>query len=132
MWRYGRKLLIVRNHPVRFGSHSYCGSVDKMFLIYHLTPSKNMFGLSFLMVSHHFIKFSCHRLCGSSNTAAKTLQDNVIKESDDFMEGNFYPPEVESYRNCVNGYITILICQVILQDHVIICSYDFMGRSHSR
>ena len=103
-----------------------------MFLIYHLTPSKNMFGLSFLMVSHHFIKFSCHRLCGSSNTAAKTLQDNVIKESDDFMEGNFYPPEVDSYRNCVNGYITILICQVILQDHVIIRSYDFMGRSHSR
>ena len=49
-------------------------------------------GLNFLIVSHNFIKFSGHRSCGSSDAAAKivyvTLQDHMIKESGDFMEGN--------------------------------------------
>ena len=45
-----------------------------------------------LSVNHHFAKFSGHRPCGSSDAAAKTiyvtLQDHVIKESDDFKEGS--------------------------------------------
>ena len=37
MWLYGRKPFTVCNHPAMFGSHRYCGSGDKMFLIYHVT-----------------------------------------------------------------------------------------------
>ena len=48
--------------------------------------------LKFLTVSHHLTKFSSHKPCSSSDTAAKifyvTLQDHVIKESGNFMEGN--------------------------------------------
>ena len=57
-------------------------------------------GLKYLIVSHHFAEFHDHEPCGSSDTAAKlfyvTLQDYVIKESGDFMEGNswLYIPTV--------------------------------------
>ena len=49
--------------------------------------------LKFLTVSHHHLaKFSSHKPCSSSDTAAKifyvTLQDHVIKESGNFVEGN--------------------------------------------
>ena len=48
--------------------------------------------LKFLVVSHHFAKFCGHRPCDSSDIAAKivnvTLQDYVMKGSDNFMEGN--------------------------------------------
>ena len=38
------------NHPARFGSHRYCGSGYKMFLIYHVTSCDHMFkGLCDLM-----------------------------------------------------------------------------------
>ena len=42
------------------------------------------------------------------------------------------PAKMDSHRHCVTGYIIILVCQVILQERVIIESYDFMGRSHAR
>ena len=35
-----KETCIICNHPPRFGSHMYCGSGDKMFLIYHLMCSK--------------------------------------------------------------------------------------------
>ena len=51
-----------------------------------------LIGLKFLVVSHHLANFSGHKPIGSSDTAAKilyvTLQDHVIKESGDSMEGN--------------------------------------------
>ena len=38
------------NYPARFGSHRYCGSGDKMFLIYHMTSCDQLFkGLCDLM-----------------------------------------------------------------------------------
>ena len=43
MWLYGRKLSIVCNHLARFGSHRYCGSGDKMFLIYNVTSRDHVF-----------------------------------------------------------------------------------------
>ena len=49
-------------------------------------------GLKFLIGNHHLAKSGGHRLCGSSGIVAKTsyvtLQDHLIKESGDFMEGN--------------------------------------------
>ena len=27
-------------------------------------------------------------------------------------------PKIDSHRHCVNGYIVILVCQVILQGHM--------------
>ena len=91
-------------------------------------------GLKFLIVSPHFATFCGHRPC-SSDTAAIivyiTLQDYVIKGSGDFMNGNYLSPPCQSWQ-FVNGYIIILVCLMILHDYVIIRSYDFMGRSHSK
>ena len=44
------KLVIVGNHPVRFGDRRHCDSGDKMLLIYHLTSPNHVFkGLCELM-----------------------------------------------------------------------------------
>ena len=56
-----------------------------------------------------------------------TLQDYVIKECDDFTEGNSY--QIDNHRHWVDGYI-ILVCQAILQNHVVICSFDFMVKDN--
>ena len=44
------------------------------------------------MVTHHLAKFNDHRPCSSRDitylVCHVTLQDNMIKESCDFMEGN--------------------------------------------
>ena len=40
---YGRKLLVVCNHPARFGNHTHCGSGEKMALIYHVTSGDHVF-----------------------------------------------------------------------------------------
>ena len=63
-----------------------------------------------------------------------TLQDHVIKESGDFMEGNVYPDpaQIDSHRQCVNVCPIILVCHVILQKPLTTCSCDFMGRSDSK
>ena len=34
---------MVCNHPASFGGHRYCGSGDKMFLIYHVALSDHVF-----------------------------------------------------------------------------------------
>ena len=78
--------------------------------------------------------------CGSSDTATKTfyvtlVQHNVIKGSSDFMEGNSsYIPSLPKLIaiNIVFEYKIILVCHVILQDHVIIRSCGFKGRNQSR
>ena len=95
-------------------------------------------GLKFLRVSHHFAKFRGYKPCGSSDTAARiiymTLQDYVIKGSGNFMEGNssLYIPTLPKLIDIDNRYIIILVCSMILEDHLIIWSCDFMGRMHSR
>ena len=90
--------------------------------------------LKFLIVSHHYVKFSGYRPCGSSDTAAKifyvTLQDHVI-EGSELLIAYPHPAKFDNHRHSVNEYIIILVCH-ILQDHVILWSCDFMGRSHLR
>ena len=45
-----KNLLIVCNHPARFGRHKYCGIGDKIFLIYHVILRDHVFkGLCDLM-----------------------------------------------------------------------------------
>ena len=39
---YGKKLIIVCNHPARIGGHRHCGSGD-MLLIYHMTSRDHVF-----------------------------------------------------------------------------------------
>ena len=41
LWLYGRKLFIVRNQPLKFGGHSYCGGGDIAYLIFRW-PRKTM------------------------------------------------------------------------------------------
>ena len=51
MGLYGRKLLIVCNHPTRFVGHRYCGSGDKILLSYHVTSRDHLLkGVCDLMV----------------------------------------------------------------------------------
>ena len=110
----------------------------KCFSINHLTLRDHVFkGLKFLTVSQHFAKFSSHRLCGSSDTAANIFYEGTRDQRIwDLWKGtpNFisHPGQIYSHKHCVNVYITILGCHVILQDHVIKKPCDFMCRSHSR
>ena len=76
------------------------------------------------------------------------LQDNVIKGSGYIMEvdSSLFIPTLPKLiaKNIVHNhflyiiiytviiYIIILVCHVVLQDHVIKGSFDFMGRSPSR
>ena len=88
-----------------------------MFLIYHVTSR-----VKCLTVSHNFAKFSVHRLCDSSDKEAKifyiVLQDQRIKGlyGRELLIVHPYPAKINSHRH---GYIIILVCHVILQDHVI-------------
>ena len=43
-----------------------------------------------------------------------------------------YLAKIDSHRHCINGCAIILVCHMILKDHVIIGSCDFMGRSNPR
>ena len=45
---------------------------------------------------------------------------------------NYHPAAFGGHRYCGSGYMMILVCHVILQDHVIKRSCDFMDRSPSR
>ena len=78
-----------------------------------------------------FAKFIGHRLCDTSYTAAKifyvTFKDHAIKKSG---EGNF-SLYIFSHRHCVHRNKIILVCQMILQNQVIIWQCDFMVKSHS-
>ena len=107
MWLYERKLVIVCNHPARFGRCRYCGSgVNFFFKLSHdltwpfVQRSVWLNGWKFLLVSHHLTKFTGHRSCGSSDTLTKifyvTLQGHMIKGSGDFIRGNssFYRPSL--------------------------------------
>ena len=94
--------------------------------------------MKLLTVSHHSAKFCGLTSCGNSDTsdtAAKivyvTLQDHIIKESGDFMKGkpSLYVPTLPKLH-CVTGYVIVLVYHMILQDHMIIWSRDFMGKSH--
>ena len=130
MWLYGKKFLVICNYPVRFGSHKYCGGGDKM-LIYYVTSWVEFFW--------NKSPFSGHRPCGSKGTTAKiaymNVQDQLIKKrSEDFIEGNSslhtHTAKIDNHRHCINDYL--IICCVILQDHLIIWSCDFKGKSHSK
>ena len=80
----------------------------------------------FLIVSYHFAKFSGYNLW-------YVVHD--LTRSRDQMICWLYGSElliVHCHRHCVNGYTIISICQVILQVYVIIQSYKFMGRNHSK
>ena len=65
-----------------------------------------------------------------------TLQDQVIKVLNDFMDGsplrlvNILPGSV-GHRHCGSGYIIVLVCHVISQDHVIKGSCDLITSSSS-
>ena len=94
-------------------------------------------GLTFLIVSCDFAKCSGHWTCGSSDAAAKMT---VLRPRDQriwWVYGRelliVYPDaaKIDSYRHCVNGYKVISVCHVILQDHKIMLSCDFINGSHS-
>ena len=99
-------------------------------------------GLNFLIVHHHFVKFSSHRPCGSSDTIAKkvnvTLQDYVTTRlyGKKLLTVYLHPVTKLIAIEIVLVDICFLVCQVILQvilqDHVVIWSCDFMDRGHSR
>ena len=61
-----------------------------------------------------------------------TLQDHVIKVSGDFLEKRIivyiHPTQIHSHN--VDEFVIVLVCHVILQNHLITWSCDFMSSSH--
>ena len=94
--------------------------------------------MKFLIASHHHVKFSSHGPCCSSEKAAETFYFPARPRHQRiwWLHGRelliVYPhaAKIDSHRYCINGYI-ILVCNLILQDHMFIQSCDFMGRSHT-
>ena len=48
------------------------------------------------------------------------------------IEISYHPAKFDGQKHCVSGCIMILVNPVILQDHVIKGSCDFLGRGLSR
>ena len=61
----------------------------------------------------------------------------MIKGSCDFMgmypmKASYHSAKFGGHQHCGSGDIVVLVCHVILQDHMINGSCDFMSRSPSR
>ena len=63
---YGRKLLVVFNHPVTFAGHSYCGSGDITYIICRVS------------LQDHAIKVLSDFMEGSSSLYVTTLLGLVV------------------------------------------------------
>ena len=91
-----------------------------------------LIGLKLLIVSYHFAKFRCQRPCDSSDTTPNIVSKTTwSKDLLTLRKGYPYcisqPANTDSHIHCVNGYMIILLCHVILQYHVIIRSCNFKG-----
>ena len=69
MWLYERRLLIVFNHPARFGGNRQCGRGD-ILLLYHVTSPEHMPKwfcdlMVEIIVNHPLASFGDHRPCVS-------------------------------------------------------------------
>ena len=108
-WLYGRKLLIVCNHSARFGSHRYCGSGDKMFLIYHVTSRNHAFkGLCDLM--GWICILVCHDLTRSCDYMVMWFYE---KKS---LKVSHYPATFVAIRIVVVRDTMFLVCQLVSQN----------------
>ena len=80
---------MVCNHPARFGDHRYCGSGDKMFLIYRVPSSDHVFKGLCDLVDWSFVQqvttlpsllaIGLVIAVVQTKTFLATLQDYVIK-----------------------------------------------------
>ena len=62
-----------------------------------------------------------------------TSRDHMFKGLRNLMSWSHHLAKFSGHRPVVDfRYVTTLVCHVILQDHVIVQSYDFMGRSHAK
>ena len=99
-----------------------------------------LYGQEIVKVRYHPAKFCGDRHFGIRDIMVficqVTLQDQVIKVLNDFMDGsplrlvNILPGSV-GHRHCGSGYIIVLVCHVISQDHVIKGSCDLITSSSS-
>ena len=129
----------TKYHRDNIGDNKYCDKWDLMLLLCHITLYNHLFKWSYnflfgfmyvwlygwlLIVRHNPAKFGSHTSYGSRDKTDLifhlTLQGHLIKGSYDFMKvsSSLYVPnpvKFSRYRHCGNGYITILVCNVILR-----------------
>ena len=86
------EVLIVCNHPAKFGDPSHCGGGDITYLIYPVTLQDHVikgFRYFTLIIGHQLVKFGGHWPCGSRYIVdlnfPVTLKYQVIKGPCDFM-----------------------------------------------
>ena len=70
-------------------------------------------------------KFGGHSYCGSGDIAFSLSRDLAITLP------SHHPSKFGSHWHFGGRYIIFLVCHVILQDHAIKGSYDFLGPPHS-
>ena len=120
VWFYGWKPLIGSCHFGTFNGRRPCvSSRDITYLIWHVTSWPSFYAWKPLIAIH----WICH----------VNLQDEVIKGPvTSWKKASMVHPrraKFGSHRHFGSGYMVILICYMISQDHVIILSCENMGRS---
>ena len=86
-------------------------------------------------VSHHPTKFGGHRHCGNWRYNAISLSLDLLRPLDqsviwlyglDLLKISQHPTKFNGHRHCGIEDIMVLFCHVILQDHVIKWSSEFI------
>ena len=138
MWLYGCELLEVCPYPDKFGHQTHCDSGDLMFLICHLTSRYHMFNelREFMGGSPTIFRGHCSSASGEMMyfICHVNSQDHVIEGCDFMGESSSLYVSILPGLVAIGSVVveTFLIFNVIVQDHVIKGSCDFMGESVSR
>ena len=96
--------------------------------------------LKLIKVNYHLTKFGGHRHCGGEDLMILVLSRDLARPRDQRFKRlyrqkpikvSYHPAKFGGHKHCGIGDIMILVCHVILQDHSIKGSCDFMGRCPS-
>ena len=109
-WLYRQDPIEVSFHPAKFGGHRHSGRGNIMVFVCHVT---NAFSLS-------------RDLARPSDQRVKWLYRQEP------IEVSYHPAKFGGHRHSGRGDITVFVCHVTLQDHVVKALNLFMIMSPSR
>ena len=131
----------------KFGGHRHCGSRDTMILGCHVISKDHVIkgSLTWWARAHQGKLLSCQvlwpqalwkwRYNDSSLPCDLTKPQNqrvMWLYGEKPIQENYNFVKFGGHRHCASEDIMILVCHMILQDHVIKGSCDFIDRSPSR
>ena len=147
MWLYRQVPINEGFHPAKLGNHKHSNSEDIVVLFCPVIPQGHLFKDLWDLMGWRFLSWvtALPSLLGIGVVVV------VIQQLKHFtwpckatwlkdlgLYGRKlpivcpHPAKIDSHRHCVNGYTTIWVCHVIIQDYVIKRSCNFMGRIHPR